>query len=57
VKQHVVVVERREHRHPARKEVNRVMKRGREKVVDDPGGVGMQIVREQRVCLACREES
>ena len=47
------VVEVRVHQHPAREEVNRVVKNGRVKWRDDPGGFGTQIVRERVVCPGC----
>ena len=53
VKQVREVVEVRVHQHPAREEVNRVVKNGRVKWRDDPGGFGTQIVRERVVCPGC----
>lgn len=43
-----VVVERRMHEHPFRKEVNRDGS-------NDPGGKGSQIVREMVVCPDCAQ--
>jgi hypothetical protein len=54
---HRVVVQTRPARYPRRSEVNRVVYRvnGRwkEKYTDDPGGNGVQIVREVTACPGC----
>ena len=50
-----LVIESRCVTYPARRHVNRVVVNRRERWVDDPGGVGIEIVRELRVCRACAE--
>jgi hypothetical protein len=50
-----VVVETRAVTYPPRRHVNRVVTRGRERWVDDPGGTGVEVVRELRVCRACAQ--
>ncbi len=48
-----VVVEWRRVVFPFRKEVNRFWRDGRERWSDDPGGEGLQVVREVTACPAC----
>ena len=48
-----VVVETRTATYPERAHVNRVRRNRKEKWVDDPGGHGVEIVRELTVCGEC----
>lgn len=48
-----VVAETRPVRYPVRAEVNRVVKHGRVKWVDDAGGEGRETVRELLLCPRC----
>lgn len=49
-----VVVRTREHQHPFRAGAHRFTREGKEVIMDDPGGVGSQIVQEMGVCEPCR---
>ncbi|HET6326121.1 MAG TPA: hypothetical protein VFG04_15695 [Planctomycetaceae bacterium] len=55
VRAHRAILETRQKKYPFRPKANRVIRRSergnaKERFVDDPGGVGEEIVRE---CLAC----
>ena len=52
-----VVVETRPALYPYRAKVNRLVKKGRERMKpDDPGGTGHEIVRECVACPKCAED-
>jgi hypothetical protein len=52
------VLEKRRVTYPYRPEANRLVPRGRErKKPDDPGGVGLEIVREINACPECAQRS
>lgn len=53
-RRHQVVVLTRESRYPYRPAAHRFRREGKNVVVDDPGGVGREIVKELGVCAPCR---
>ena len=48
-----IPVQFRNRKYPERESVFRVRRDGKEKLVDDPGGVGREIVREVTACPEC----
>ena len=48
-----VVLQRRIRQYPVRPKAFRKIKHGKVEYVDDPGGIGWEIVREVLVCAAC----
>lgn len=57
VPSHRVTVATRFTTYPVRPQVHRQRLNGKTRWVDDPGGVGEEIVREQQVCSACARTS
>lgn len=53
-RQQRVVVLSQEVKFPYRPAAHRFRRAGKQEVKDDPGGVGVQIVKELGVCAACR---
>jgi hypothetical protein len=50
------VVETRKRQYPFREKAHQVQRDRQTKKIDDPGGVGSEIVREILVCPACSKE-
>jgi hypothetical protein len=48
-----IPVETRRRRYPPRTEVNEVVRGGKRRYTDDPGGEGYEIVREVIACPGC----
>jgi hypothetical protein len=51
-----VVIETRPVTYPFREKAHRIKIEGKPKMIDDPGGVGQEIVREILVCPDCAEK-
>ncbi|HRQ40762.1 MAG TPA: hypothetical protein PLD25_22830 [Chloroflexota bacterium] len=54
---HRLVIATRPKSYPPRPEVNRIKSGGKVEWKDDPGGEGVEIVKEILVCLACAGEA
>jgi hypothetical protein len=48
-----VALETRPRQYPRRAKANLIRKNGKKEHTDDPGGTGLEIVREVRACPAC----